>query len=80
MLYKVKEFVSNDALRSICYTMCDSYLNYDNLVWGQNLNAIKRLTIILKKALRLMTFKPRNFHTYTLYLRLSILKLADKCS
>ena len=62
MLYKVREFVSTDTLRSIYYAIFDSHLNYGNLVWGQNTNAIKRLTILQKKALRLMNFKPRNFH------------------
>ena len=34
-----------------------------NLVWGQNINANIRLTILEKKALlRLMNVKPRNFH------------------
>ena len=54
------------------------YSNYGNLVWGQNTNAIKRLAVLQKKALRLMNFKPRNFHTSPLYLRLNILKLPDK--
>ena len=76
--YKVREFVSNDTLRSIYYAIFDSHLNYGNLVWGQNTNAIKRLTVLQKKALRLMNFKLRNFHTSPLYLRLNILKLPDK--
>ena len=63
MLYKVREFVSTDTLRSIYYAIFDSHLNYGNLVWGQNTNAIKCLIILQKKALRSMNFKPRNFHT-----------------
>ena len=31
-----------------------------------------------EKALRLMNFKPRNFYTFPLYLRLNILKLPEK--
>ena len=54
------------------------YSNYGNLVWGQNTNAIKRLAVLQKKALRLMNFKPRNFLTSPLYLRLTILKLPGK--
>ena len=72
MLYKVTEFVSTDTLRF------DSRLNYGNLVWSQNTNAIKHLTTLHKKTLRLMNFKPRSFHTSSLYLRLNILKLPDK--
>ena len=48
----------------------DSHLNYGNFVWGQN--------ILQKKVLRLMNFKPRNFHTSPLYSRLNVLKLPDK--
>ena len=78
MLYKVREFASTDTLRSIYYAIFDSHLNYGNLVCGQNTNAIKRLTVLQKKALRLMSFKPRNFQTSPLNLRLNILKLPDK--
>ena len=62
MLYKVRDFVLSDTLRSIYCAMFDSHLNYSNLVWGQNTNAIIRLTIVQKKALRLMNFKPGLSH------------------
>ena len=57
------KYVSTDTFTSIYYAIFNSHLNYGNLVWSQNTNAIKRLTILQKKALRLMKFKPRNFHT-----------------
>ena len=78
MLNKVKKLLSTDTLRSIYYAICDSHLNQDYLVWGQNTNAIKRLIILQKKTLRLMDFKPRNVHTSLLHLRLNILKLPEK--
>ena len=34
ILYKVREYISTDTIRSIYYTIFDSHLNYDNLVWG----------------------------------------------
>ena len=43
ILYKVREFVSTDTLRSICFAIFDLHLKYGNLVWGQDLNAIKRV-------------------------------------
>ena len=58
-----RKYVSTDILRSVSYAIFYSHLNYGNLVWGQITNAIKCLTILQKKALRLMNFKPRNFHT-----------------
>ena len=60
-----------DTLRSIYsiyYPIFDPHLKYGNLYWGQSTNAIKRLTILQKKALKLMNFKPRNFHTSSSYL------------
>lgn len=50
MVYFVKEYVSIKTLTSIYYTIFDSQLNYDNFIWGQNINAIKRL-FFRKKAL-----------------------------
>ena len=42
---KIREYVSTDTLKSAYYSIFDSYLNYDNLVWSQNINTIKSLTI-----------------------------------
>ena len=53
MLYKVREYLSTNSLKSIYYAIFDSHLNYGNLVWGQNINAIERLTILQSRALRL---------------------------
>ena len=78
IINKVREYVSTNTLRFICYAIFDSHLNYDNLVWGHNTNTIKRLPILQKKALRLLNFKSTNFHTSPLYLRLNILKLPDE--
>ena len=64
ILYKV----STNTLKS----MFHSHLNYGNLVRGQ------KRKILRKKALRLMNFKPENFHTCPLCLSLNILKLPDK--
>ena len=45
ILYKVREFVSTNTLRSIYYAIFDSHLSNGNLFWGQNTNTLKRLTI-----------------------------------
>ena len=72
------KYVSTDTLGSFYYSIFDSHLNYGILVSGQNTNAIKRLTVLQKKALRLINFRPRNFHTSSLYMRLNIIKLPNK--
>ena len=42
---KIREYVSTDTLKSVYYSIFDSHLNYDNLVWSQNINTVKSLTI-----------------------------------
>ena len=43
VLCKVREYVSSSTLKSIYSAIFDSHLGYANLIWGQNINAIKRL-------------------------------------
>ena len=73
-----KEHLSTNIVKSIYYAIFGSHLDYVNLIWGQNIKAIERLTILHKKPLKLMDLKPRNFHTSPLFLSLNILKLPDK--
>ena len=62
------EYVSSNTIKSIYYGIFDSYLNYDNLLWGQNINRIKCPTILQKNALRLTNFKARQFRISPLLL------------
>ena len=57
MLYKIRDFVNHNCLRSIYYAIFDSHLNYSTIVWGQNKSAINRLVILQKKALRNINLK-----------------------
>ena len=56
--FKIRKFVDNKILRSIDFAIFESNLNYCLLVWAQNYNAINRLVIVQKKALRFMNFQP----------------------
>ena len=72
--YNIKRF----NLRSIYFAIFESNLNYCSLVWAQNYNAINRLVILQKKALRIMNYQPRNSHTSPLFRKATVLKFKDK--
>ena len=56
----------------------DSCLSYYCLVWAQNFSTIQPIVIFQKKAIRIINFQPRNFHTSPLFKQNSILKFKDK--
>ena len=74
----MRKYVSLKILRSIYFAIFDSYLSYCCLVWAQNYSTIQRIIILQKKAIRIINFQPRNFHTSPLFKQNSILKFQDK--
>ena len=78
LLFKMRKYVSPKILRYIYFAIFDSYLFYSCLVWAQNFSTIQRIVILQKKAIRIINFQPRNFHTSPLFKQNSILKFQDK--
>ena len=78
LLFKIRKCVDDKILRSIYFAIFESNLNYCSLVWAQNYNAINRLVILQKKALRIMNYQPRNSHTSPLFRKAAVLKFKDK--
>ena len=78
LLFKMKKKVSLKILKSMYFVIFDSYLSYCCLVWAQNCSTIQEIIIFQKKAIRIINFQPRNFHTSTLFKQNSILKFQDK--
>ena len=73
LLMKIRNFVNSSILRTIYFAIFESHLNYCCLVWSQNCNAINRLVILQKKALRIINFQPRNSHASPLFKRRSFI-------
>ena len=46
LLYTIRNFVNRPIVRTIYFAIFDSHLNYDNLIWGQNLNISSRIVIL----------------------------------
>ena len=78
LLFKMRKYVSLKILRPIYFAIFDSYLSYCCLVWSQNFSNIQRILILQEKAVRIINFQPRNFHTSPLFKQTSILKFQDK--
>ena len=78
LLFKMRKYVSPKILKSNYFAIFDSYLSYCCLVWAQNFGTIQRIVILQKKAIRIINFQLRNFHTSLLFKQNSILKFQDK--
>ena len=74
LLLKISNYVIKKYLRNIYYEIFDSHLTYFCIVWAQNINAVNRLIILQKKALRIMNFKDQLFHSSPLFSENNILK------
>ena len=78
LLFEIRKFVDDKILTSIYFAIFESNLNYCSLVWAQNYNAINRLVILQKKALRIMNYQPQNSHTIPLFRKAAVLKFKYK--
>ena len=78
LLFKIRNFVNITILKTIYFAIFDSHINYANLVWAQNSNAMSRILALQKRAMRIINFKSRNCHSIPLFLKLKILKFNDK--
>ena len=63
LLFKIKKYVRLKILRSIYFATFDSHLSYFCLVWAQNCSTIQQIIVLQKKAIIIINFQPRNFHT-----------------
>ena len=74
----MRNYVNKLTLRTIYFAIFDSYINYANLIWGQNLHSLSGIIILEEKALRVVNFQSRDFHSSPLFRSNNILKLEDK--
>ena len=78
LLLKITNYVNMKTLRNIYFAIFDSHLSYSCIAGAQNINTIRRLIIIQKKALRIMNFKDKLFHSSQLFSSNNISKSGDK--
>ena len=56
----------------------NAVINYANVIWAQNFNAVNRVSILQKKALRTISFQPRDCHSSPLFKKQNLLKFEDR--
>ena len=78
LLYKIRNYVSFNNLKTIYFAIFDSHINYANLIWGQNPNSKLRVTTLQKKALRIINNPPKNSHSGPLFKKKKFLNLKIK--
>ena len=66
-LLKFRNYVNMKTLRNIYCAIFDSHLSSSCIVSTQNIDTVRRLTILQKKALRIMNFKNQLFHSSPLF-------------
>ena len=78
LLFKIRNFVNINTLKTIYYAIFDSHINYANVIWAQNFNAVKRVCIFEKEAQRSISFQPRDCHSSPLFKKHNLLIFEDK--
>ena len=78
LLFKIRNFVKPKTLRTIYFAIFESHLNHANLVWGQNVNAMQRISTLQKKAIRIISHQQRNCHSSPFFKENDIIKFHEK--
>jgi len=77
MLYRIRYYLSNNALRSVYYSLTYT-LQYPIGVWGRaRKTALNRLHVLHNKVLRAMTYSSYNSRVSPLHKNLNLLKIND---
>ena len=77
LLSKIRHYFPKFLLRTIYFSIFNSHLIYTCQIWGQKESTIKKLSEIQDKAIRIISFKDKNYPTNELYCNKKILKIAD---
>ena len=78
ILCKARRVLNRDSLITLYYSFIYPHLSYCNQIWGNlSLNALKRLDILQKRAIRIICGVHPRTHTLPLFKQLHILNLVQ---
>ena len=77
MLSKLRHFVNKDILLSVHYGIFHSHLTYLWLVWGQAKFCLNKITLLQKRAIRILHSAAYRDHTSPLFYRYKVSKFVD---
>ena len=78
LLFKIRNYVNFNTLKSNYFAIFDSHINYANLICAQNVNSAFRIVTSQKKVIRIINNQPRSSHSSLLFKKSNILKFEDK--
>ena len=74
---KLRHFVNKDIFFSVYYAVFHSHLAYLCLVWDQAKFSLNRVTLLQKRAIRILHSAAYRDHTFPLFHRYKMLKFVD---
>ena len=74
IMNRLKRFLQPHILKTLCFTIVQSHLNYSLLAWGFN---CRRTKLLQNKVIRIITVTKYNAHTKPLMKTLSIRNIED---
>ena len=78
ILSKLRHYVNIDTLIMFYYSLIYFFLNYCTITWGNTYpTTLQPLTLLQKRAVRIITFSDFKAHTTPLFYHLKLLKLSD---
>ena len=78
LLLRIKNYVNMKRLRNIYFAIFDSHLSYSCIVWAQNINTVRRFTILQKNGIGIMNFKYQLSYSLPFFSSNNILKFDEK--
>ena len=78
LLSKIRNDVNVNTLKPIYYAIFGSHINYASMICAQNFNAVNTVSILQKKALRTISFQPRDWHSSPMFKKQNLRKFEDK--
>ena len=78
IFYRIQPYVSESLLKNLYYGLVYPYLIYCNIIWGgTNITHLRRLIVLQKKIIRIITASDYLAHTAPLFKKLKILTIPD---
>ena len=78
ILSKLRHFAPCNLLIQIYYTLIFPFITYGIIIWGNTYKTILNpITVLQKKAVRIITFSHFQSHTSPIFKKLNLLKLSD---
>ena len=78
IICKLRHYMPRETLKNIYFSFIQSHLNYGIINWGSAVPTILEPTsILMKKAVRFITFSEKNTHSPTLFKEFGVLNLND---